>query len=76
MEMLETERLILRRSENCRRSGGSDSILNQRSDVIIKKNCIFMMMEKTPSATGEFLRQMAFFISYNGWLPGYGIAVP
>jgi hypothetical protein len=35
-----------------------------------------MMMEKMPSATGEFLRQMAFFISYNGWLPGYGIAVP
>ena len=23
-----------------------------------------------PSATGEFLRQVAFFISYNGCLPG------
>ena len=32
------------------------------------------MMEKMPSATGEFLRQMAFSISYNGCLPGYGIA--
>ena len=28
------------------------------------------MVEKMPSATGEFLRQVAFFISYNGCLPG------
>ena len=40
------------------------------SDAIFEKNCIFMMVEKMPSATGEFLRQVAFFISYNGCLPG------
>jgi len=33
-------------------------------------------MEKMPSVTGEFLRQMAFFVSYKGCLPGYGTAVP
>lgn len=32
------------------------------SDAIFEKNCIFMMMEKMPSATGEFLRQVAFFL--------------
>jgi hypothetical protein len=41
-----------------------------------RKTVYLKMMEKMPSATGEFLRQMAFSISYNGCLPGYGIAVP
>ena len=44
--------------ENWHRSGGADSILNQKWDAILEKNCIFKMMEKMPSATGEFLRQM------------------
>ena len=37
-------------------------MLSQSPDVVFKKNCIFMMMEKMSSATGEFLRQMAFFL--------------
>jgi hypothetical protein len=34
----------------------------ERSDDIFNKNCIVMMMETVPSATGICLRQMAFFV--------------